>query len=123
VDFSLKVIYPSLEIPHFVRHRGCLPRRGREQQQTPRFGGIRLTQRVLPNRPLRALRGMVATALRGWEERFGARCARIGRPSRPPARLLRAMRLPILAAVRGERQVRGQRDDNRLFRWLGAQAR
>ena len=44
--------------------------------------------------------------------------ARMGRPSIPPERLLRALRLQVLYAIRSERQLMEQLNCNLLFRWF-----
>lgn len=92
--------------------------RGLDQQQVPLFSYVSLEQRVPAEHPLRALRPMVETALRGLAGRFAALYARTGRPSIPPERLLRALLLQILYSVRSERLLMEQLDYNLLFRWF-----
>jgi transposase len=74
-----------------------------DQQQTALFSYVSLEQRIPQGPPLRALRQMVDTALRGLAVRLSALYAQPGRPSIPPERLLRALLLQILYAVRSER--------------------
>jgi transposase len=50
--------------------------------------------------------------------RFATLYARVGRPSIPPEKLLRAQLLQVLYTVRSERQLMEQLDYNLLFRWL-----
>jgi transposase len=45
-------------------------------------------------------------------------CMRVGRPSIPPERLLRAQLLQILYSIRSERLLMEQLDYNLLFRWF-----
>jgi transposase len=49
---------------------------------------------------------------------FDQLCSDLGRPSIPPEQLLRALLLQALRAVRAERQLMEQLDDNLLFRWF-----
>jgi transposase len=92
--------------------------RGTDQQQATLFSYVSLEQRVPQDHPLRALRGMVDTALRGLASRLTALYAQTGRPSIPPERLLRALLLQILYSVRSERLLMEQLDYNLLFRWF-----
>jgi transposase len=92
--------------------------RGMDQQQATLFSYVSLEQRVPQDHPLRALRGMVDTALRGLASRLTALYAQTGRPSIPPERLLRALLLQILYSVRSERLLMEQLDYNLLFRWF-----
>jgi transposase len=49
---------------------------------------------------------------------FDGLYARVGRPSIPPERLLRAQLLQIFYAIRSERLLMEQLDYNLLFRWF-----
>jgi transposase len=44
--------------------------------------------------------------------------SRIGRPSIPPGKLLRALLLQAFYTIRSERQLMEQMDYNLLFRWF-----
>jgi transposase len=92
--------------------------RGVDQQQATLFSYVSLEQRVPPEHPLRAIRQMVDTALRGLWDRFEALYAQTGRPSIAPERLLRALLLQILYSIRSERLRMEQLDYNLLFRWF-----
>ncbi len=92
--------------------------RGAEQPQATLFSYVSLEQRVPPEHPLRAIRQMVDTALRGLWERFEQLYAQTGRPSIAPERLLRALLLQILYSLRSERLLMEQLDYNLLFRWF-----
>jgi transposase len=92
--------------------------RGRDQQQATLFSYVSLEQRVPQDHPLRTLRRIVDTALRGLETRFAALYVQVGRPSIPPERLLRALLLQILYSMRSERLLMEQLDYNLLFRWF-----
>ena len=49
---------------------------------------------------------------------FDAMYAKVGRPSIPPEKLLRALLLQVLYTVRSERMLMEQLDYNLLFRWF-----
>jgi transposase len=49
---------------------------------------------------------------------FDGLYARVGRPSIPPERLLRAQLLQVFYSIRSERLLMEQLDDNLLFRWF-----
>ena len=44
--------------------------------------------------------------------------SRVGRPSIPPEKLLRALRLQVLYTIRSERMLMEQLNYNLLFRWF-----
>jgi len=56
--------------------------------------------------------------LKDLSTHFEALYARRGRPSIPPEKLLRALLLQILYAIRSERQLMEQMNYNLLFRWF-----
>jgi transposase len=68
--------------------------------------------------PLRAIRGLVDDVLREMSREFDGLYARVGRPSIPPERLLRAQLLQIFYSIRSERLLMEQLDYNLLFRWF-----
>jgi transposase len=68
--------------------------------------------------PLRAVRAMVDVALRNMGPQFDAMYAKVGRPSIPPEKLLRALLLQVLYTVRSERMLMEQLDYNLPFRWF-----
>ena len=92
--------------------------RGTDQQQSGMFSYISAEQRVPKDHPLRAIRAMVDEALRNMGPRFELMYAKVGRPSIPPAKLLRALLLQVLYTVRSERMLSEQLDYNLLFRWF-----
>jgi transposase len=57
-------------------------------------------------------------ALRNMGPQFDAMYAKVGRPSIPPEKLLRALLLQVLYTVRSERMLMEQLDYNLLFRWF-----
>jgi transposase len=92
--------------------------RGADHQQSGMFSYISAERRVPKDHPLRAIRAMVDVALRNTEAQFEAMYAKVGRPSIPPERLLRALLLQVLYTVRSERMLMEQLDYNLLFRWF-----
>ncbi len=92
--------------------------RGADQQQSGMFSYISAEQRVAKDHPLRAIRAMVDLALHNMGPQFELMYAKVGRPSIPPEKLLRALLLQVLYTVRSERLLMEQLDYNLLFRWF-----
>jgi transposase len=92
--------------------------RGDDQHPDAMFSYVAPEQRVPADHPLRAIRGMVDTALRELSPEFARLYPKTGRPSIPPEKLLRALLLQMLYSVRSERQLMEQLDYNLLFRWF-----
>jgi len=92
--------------------------RGTDTQQSGMFSYISAERRVPADHPLRAIRAMVEVALRNMGKEFQTMYARVGRPSIPPEKLLRALLLQVLYTVRSERLLMEQLDYNLLFRWF-----
>ena len=92
--------------------------RGADHQQSSMFSYISAEQRVPKDHPLRAIRAMTDKALAELGPQFDAMYSKIGRPSIPPEKLLRALLLQVLYTVRSERLLMEQLDYNFLFRWL-----
>jgi transposase len=67
---------------------------------------------------LRAIRAIVDEALEVLSADFERMYSRIGRPSIPPEKLLRALLLQAFYTIRSERQLMEQMDYNQLFRWF-----
>jgi transposase len=82
------------------------------------FSYISAEQRVPPAHPLRAIRRMVDEILGEMSREFDGMYAKVGRPSIPPERLLRALLLQVFYSVRSERLLMEQLDYNILFRWF-----
>ena len=82
------------------------------------FSYVSAEQRVPPDHPLRAIRGLVDEVLREMSREFDGLYATVGRPSIPPERLLRAQLLQIFYSIRSERPLMEQLDYNILFRWF-----
>ena len=92
--------------------------RGTDYQQSGIFIYISAEKRVPKDHPLREVRAMVDVALRNMGPQFDAMYAKVGRPSIPPEKLLRALLLQVLYTVRSERMLMEQLDYNLLFRWF-----
>jgi transposase len=75
-------------------------------------------RRVAADHPLRRIKQMADEILRGMSSTFDSMYSRVGRPSIPPERLLKAQVLMALYTVRSDRQFCEQLDYNLLFRWF-----
>jgi transposase len=69
------------------------------------FSYVSLEERVPQDHPLRAIPKTVDEILRAMAKDFDGMCARTGRPSVPPDRLLRAALLQMFYTVRSERML------------------
>jgi transposase len=92
--------------------------RGEAEEPEALFSYLTPSQRVPANHPLRAVRELVDGALRRLSPRFQRLYSRIGRPSIPPERLIRALLLQVLYTIRSERQLMEHLDYNILYRWF-----
>src|SRR6266581_1131540 len=77
--------------------------RGADHQQNHMFSYLSPEMRVRKDHPLRAIRAMVDEVLTQLSRRFDAMYARVGCPSIPPEKLLRAQLLQMLYSIRSER--------------------
>jgi transposase len=92
--------------------------RGDEEDQGPVFSYISPAQRVPSDHPLRSIRKMTDEALKSLSPEFDRLYSKVGRPSIPPERLLRALLLQCFYGIRSERLLMEQLDYNLLFRWF-----
>src|SRR5262249_55602793 len=92
--------------------------RGDDRQQSDLYSYVSPEARVPKDHPLRPLRRMVDAALQELSPAFETLYSRVGRPSIPPEKLLRALLLQALYTVRSERLLMEQLDYNLLFRWF-----
>jgi transposase len=92
--------------------------RGSDFVQGAMFSYVDLEDRIPAAHPLRKLKIAVDAILVSMSTEFDRRYSRIGRPSIPPERLLRALLLQVLYSIRSERQLMEQLDYNLLFRWF-----
>jgi transposase len=66
----------------------------------------------------RTIQTLVNPILAALSPRFQTMYSAMGRPSLPPARLLRALLVQILFTIRSERQLKEQLNYNLLLRWF-----
>ena len=92
--------------------------RGVDQRTGALFSYVDLEVRVRADHPLRPIRAIVNEALSALEQEFAPLYARIGRPSIPPEKLLRAMLLQAFYSIRSERQLMERLEFDLLFRWF-----
>ena len=92
--------------------------RGHDEKQDEVFSYIPLEQRIPREHPLRRIRQLVDGGLKEMGTQFEVLYARRGRPSIPPERLLRALLLQALYAIRSETQLMEHLDYNLLYRWF-----
>jgi len=89
-----------------------------EQLQAGMFSYIALEDRIPKKHPLRGIRELVDEVLKGLSPEFDRLYAKVGRPSIPPERLLRALLLQAFYSIRSERLLMEQLEYNLLFRWF-----
>jgi transposase len=92
--------------------------RGGDERSGALFSYVDLEARVGEDHPLRTIRLVVNEALAGLSGEFSALYARMGRPSIPPEKLLRAMLLQTFYSIRSERQLMERLKFDLLFRWF-----
>jgi transposase len=92
--------------------------RGEERRQRMMLMVMEPGDRVPKEHPLRRVKELADAALRQLSPLFDEMYSAIGRPSIPPARLLKASLLMALYTVRSERLFCEQLDYNLLFRWF-----
>src|SRR5262250_1362884 len=92
--------------------------RGDDQHQAEMFSYISPEQRVPKDHPLRPIRNLVDEILVELSPRLNKLYSKVGRPSIPPEKLLRALLLQALYSIRSERQLMEQLDYNLLYRWF-----
>ena len=92
--------------------------RGSDNQSAMVFSYVSCEARVPAGHPLRTIRAVVDEALDVLSPEFERLYSRVGRPSIPPEKLLRALLLQAFYGIRSERQLMEQLDYNMLFRWF-----
>jgi len=93
--------------------------RGSDERTGSLFSYVDLETRVRRDHPLRPIREIANAALADLSEDFAALYPpRLGRPSIPPERLLRAMLLQAFYGIRSERQLMERMEFDLLFRWF-----
>ena len=89
-------------------------KRGDDPEPDAKFSYVSAQPRVPKEHPLRAIRALVDEVLRNMSHEFVGLYARVGRPSIPPERLLRAQLLQIFYSIRSQRVLMEQLDYNLL---------
>lgn len=93
--------------------------RGSDERSGSLFSYVDLEARVRRDHPLRPIREIADAALKDLSADFAALYPpRLGRPSIPPERLLRAMLLQAFYGIRSERQLMERMEFDLLFRWF-----
>jgi transposase len=93
--------------------------RGSDERSGSLFSYVDLEARVGGDHPLRVIREIANEALSALDGEFAALYpVRLGRPSIPPERLLRAMLLQAFYGIRSERQLMERMEFDLLFRWF-----
>jgi transposase len=92
--------------------------RGDDTHQDRLYSYVSPEQRVPADHPLRAIRCMANTVLERLSPQWDALYSKLGRPSIPPEKLLRALLLQVLYTLRSERLLMEELDYNLLFRWF-----
>jgi len=92
--------------------------RGEDAKQATMFSFLSPERRVPQDHPLRLIKALTDAVLTPMSKRFDQMYSRVGRPSIPPERLLKAQLLIALYSVRSDRMFCEQLDYNLLFRWF-----
>ncbi|HZA65477.1 MAG TPA: IS5 family transposase [Geminicoccaceae bacterium] len=92
--------------------------RGEDRESGALFSYVSCEARVPADHPLRPIRAIVDAALEVLSPEFEGLYSKVGRPSIPPEKLLRALLLQAFYTIRSERQLMEQLDYNLLFRWF-----
>ncbi|MGR4867222.1 IS5 family transposase [Caulobacter sp. LARHSG274] len=93
--------------------------RGSDERTGSLFSYVNLDARVRRDHPLRPIQEIANAALGDLSADFSALYPpRLGRPSIPPERLLRAMLLQAFYGIRSERQLMERMEFDLLFRWF-----
>src|ERR687894_2580673 len=92
--------------------------RGLDERTGSLFSYVDLEARIRPDHPLRLIRTIVNEAFADLEGEFASLYAKLGRPSIPPEKLLRAMLLQAFYSLCSERQLMERLETDLLFRWF-----
>lgn len=92
--------------------------RGINDTQSYMFTYLSPEQRVPADHPLRQIKDVADAVLKALSPVFNEMYSRMGRPSIPPERLLKAQILIALYSVRSDRLFAEMLDYNILFRWF-----
>lgn len=92
--------------------------RGINDPQGFMFSYLFPDQRVPKDHPIRAIKEQADAVLKRMTKIFDRMYSKVGRPSIPPERLLKAQILIALYSIRSDRQFCEMLDYNILFRWF-----
>lgn len=92
--------------------------RGQVSGQEAMWTSLSPDARVPADHPIRAIKRLADAALQTLERTFAQMYSRVGRPSIPPERLLKAQLLIALYSVRSDRLFCERLDYDILFRWF-----
>ena len=92
--------------------------RGGDDRTEGLFSYVSCEARVPADHPLRPIRAICDEALEVLSPEFEGLYSKVGRPSIPPEKLLRALLLQAFYTIRSERQLMEQIGYNLLFRWF-----
>ena len=93
--------------------------RGSDERSGSLFSYVDLEARIRGDHPLRVIREIANEALSALDGEFAVLYPRrLGRPSIPPERLLRAMLLQAFYGIRSERRLMERMEFDLLFRWF-----
>src|SRR5687767_14325306 len=101
-----------------IHLEGSVPMRGDDPRHDGMFSYVTPEARVRADHPLRPIRTMTDAALQRLSPRFDRLYSRLGRPSIPPEKLLRALLLQMLYSIRSERLLMEELDYSVLYRWF-----
>src|ERR1700743_2985982 len=108
----------KFRLSNLISSRFRIAMRGEDEGSEGLFSYVSCSARVPKDHPLRTIRRLVDGALEALSGDFAKLYAKLGRPSIPPEKLLRALLLQAFYSVRSERQLMEQLDYNLLFRWF-----
>jgi transposase len=92
--------------------------RGRVEAQGEVFHTFHVDDLIPASHPLRSIKVRADEILKAMSRRFSAAYGKVGRPSIPPERLIKALLLQALYSIRSEIQLCEQIGYNLLFRWF-----
>ncbi len=92
--------------------------KGDSEDTQPIFSYVMPAERIPQDHPLRVIRTLTDAALQRLSGQLGKLYSKVGRPSVPPERLLRASLLQCFYGIRSERLLVEQLEYNLLFRWF-----
>lgn len=92
--------------------------RGRAQSPDVLFYSVSVESLIPADHPLRGIKRRADQELEGMRGAFNAAYSKMGRPSVPPERLIKATLLQALFTIRSERLLCEQIGYNLLYRWF-----